>query len=101
MAPELPPYGRFRGDGPHSEIVSSNRHLGGQAASVSFRPGKEVTNVDTTMTIQGFNTLLASQDETPLLKVLRQLTTLKRTEDVRVLAVDPQLSWQGWCAPPE
>jgi len=53
------------------------------------------------MTIQGFNTLLASQDETPLLKVLRQLTTLKRTEDVRVLAVDPQLSWQGWCAPPE
>ncbi len=54
------------------------------------------------MTIQGFNALLTSeQDENPLLKVLRQLTTLKKPEDVRLLAVEPQLSWQGWSAPPE
>lgn len=58
--------------------------------------------MDAAMTIQGFNALLTSeQDENPLLKVLRQLTTLKKPEDVRLLAVEPQLSWQGWSAPPE
>lgn len=52
------------------------------------------------MTIQGFNALLTSErDESPLLKVLRQLTTLQKPEDVRALAAEPQLSWQGWRAP--
>ncbi|MCX6033243.1 MAG: hypothetical protein NT169_28675 [Chloroflexi bacterium] len=54
--------------------------------------------MDAAMTIQGFNALLTSeQDENPLLKVLRQLTTLKKPEDVRVLKEDTLItSWMGW-----
>jgi len=51
----------------------------------------------TAMTIEQFNALLTSEkDEGPLLTALRKLTTLKKPEDVAVLAVDPLAVWGGW-----
>jgi hypothetical protein len=57
--------------------------------------------MDTAITIQDFNALLKSeQDDSPLLKLLRQLTALKKPDDVRMLEVGPQYAWMAWSSPP-
>lgn len=48
------------------------------------------------MTIDAFNALLASdKEESPLLKALRQLTTIEKPEDIRALA-EVLSGWTGW-----
>jgi hypothetical protein len=66
-----------------------------------FRPGEEVTDVNTAMTIESFNAFLKSeQGDNYLQKTLRQLAALQKPDDVRALATEPEYVWLGWNAPP-
>jgi hypothetical protein len=49
-----------------------------------------------TLTIEEFNTLLTShKEESPLLKALRELTTIEKPEDILAL-VGTLAGWLGW-----
>ena len=52
--------------------------------------------MNATLTIEEFNTLLTShKEESPLLKVLRELTRLEKPEDILTL-VGTLAGWSGW-----
>jgi len=49
-----------------------------------------------TLTIEEFNALLTSdKEESPLLKTLRELTTIEKPEDILTL-VGTLAGWTGW-----
>ncbi len=53
--------------------------------------------MNTGLTIEDFNALMNSTNESQDLEVLRQLTTLDNPGEVQALkAVTPQVSWGGW-----
>jgi hypothetical protein len=51
-----------------------------------------------TLTINEFNALLASDNESLLMKALRKLTAIEKPEDILALAgpVDTLAGWSGW-----
>lgn len=58
--------------------------------------GKEVNDLNASITIEEFNALLTSDaEQSPLLEALRKLTAIEKPEDVLALA-DTLSGWSGW-----
>lgn len=48
------------------------------------------------MTINDFSSYLASNDESPIQAVLRQLSEIAQPEHIRNLLAQPATCWTGW-----